>query len=103
MLTNGLLGIALHARVYAGIYLQSVTVYVVLTAVGLAVFFAPTVCRVVLPGNRVADVFLFLPAGIVFAVGFLGCKHHADTLAEVWGRPFFVIDDAEVELKRQLL
>ena len=100
MLINSLFGILLHARIDGGVDLQTVGVEVIRLAVLAMVLVAPTIERVGLPSDRVDDILILVPRGIV--VDGRTLRHHvaAQELAEVRGGAVFMVGAMEVEDER---
>ena len=100
VLVYGLFGVALHARVDGGEYLQSVGIDVVWLAVLLPVLVAPSAERVVLPVGRVLRVFCHVPRCVLASLRLL-CHHvSAQEVAEVGGDAVLVVGYVEVESER---
>ena len=99
MLQQSLLGIFLHRRVDRGIDLQTITIDVVVRAVGLLVLLAPAVERVVIP---LVERLIEIPIVVELRTLGAGLIHHqSQHLAEVGCRTVVVRDGAVVELNGQ--
>ena len=103
MVEHGFLGIALHARVDGGVNFQAIGVDVIFLAIGLSVLLTPSIKRIGFPSNRVVDVGLIVPRGIVAQHRLLSRHYSAQLLAEIWGNAVLVVDAVEIERQRLCL
>ena len=99
MLQQSLLGIFLHRRVDRGIDLQTITIDVVVRAVGLLILLTPAVERVIVP---LVERLIEIPIVVELRTLRAGLIHHqSQHLAEICSRTVVVRDGAVVELNRQ--